>query len=90
MEVEERIERVYEFIKKFWQENKYSPSVRDILEGLRIGSTDTVRRDLLALREAKRIDFQDGQARTIVVVDMEIVFLDGVDDWIGSLDEVLV
>lgn len=57
-----------DFIIQFITENGYSPSVREIKEGVYIGSTANVCNHLRVLEHQGKITMQPGQSRTIAVV----------------------
>lgn len=58
-------------IKTFWALHGYSPSSRDIGAMAHISSTSMVNYHLGRLRAAGRIKFDDGIARSIVVLEEE-------------------
>ena len=60
-----------DFIIQFITENGYSPSVREIKEGVYIGSTANVCNHLRVLKQQGKITMQPGQSRTIAVVGYE-------------------
>ena len=61
--------KMYEYIKKTFSDNGYSPSVRDIQNELSIKSTSTVHLHLKRLEEAGYIYKEDGKSRTIRLTD---------------------
>ena len=62
-------ERILEYITQFTRENGYSPSVREICEGVGLASTATVHYHLGALREAGLIEMDDMKKRAITLPD---------------------
>ena len=56
-----------EFVESFIRENGYSPSWRDIQEGLGV-TAPTVQSRLLNLRVKGLVDWIDGQPRTIRII----------------------
>ena len=60
-----------DFIIRFITEHGYSPSVREIKEGVYIGSTANVCNHLRALERQGKITMQPGQPRTIAVIGYE-------------------
>ena len=62
-------ERILEYIIQFTRENGYSPSVREICEGVGLASTATVHYHLGALREAGLIEMDDMKKRAITLPD---------------------
>ena len=61
--------KMYEYIKKTFSENGYSPSVRDIKNELSIKSTSTVHLHLKKLEEAGYIYKEEGKSRTVRLTD---------------------
>lgn len=55
------------FIKEFISKKQYSPSVRDVMNGLGIKSTSVTYYHLKKLRDLGLIDFKDNIARSITV-----------------------
>ena len=60
-----------DFIIQFITEHGYSLSVREIKEGVYIGSTANVCNHLRVLKQQGKITMQPGQSRTIAVVGYE-------------------
>ena len=60
-----------DFIIQFMMEHGYSPSIREIKEGVYIGSTANVCNHLRVLKQQGKITMQPGQSRTIAVVGYE-------------------
>ncbi|NLJ94051.1 MAG: transcriptional repressor LexA [Clostridiaceae bacterium] len=69
--VHETREKVFQFIKKYIEEKSYSPSVRDICNGVGIKSTSTVHNHLNHLNKDGRITYSDGKRRAIVIPEQE-------------------
>lgn len=64
---ERRRKEIMRFIKKFIKKNVFSPTSREIAEGL--GMSDSAVRSHLRILEAEKyIKTQDGKARTIKVL----------------------
>ena len=57
-----------DFIIKFMTEHGYSPSIREIKEGVYIGSTSSIHDHLRVLERQGKITMKPGQPRTIAVV----------------------
>lgn len=62
---------VYDFLVNYIQSKGYSPSVRDIRDGLGGTSVDAVHKTLTRLRNKGLIDWQNNQARTIHLIKTE-------------------
>ena len=62
-------ERILEYITQFTRENGYSPSVREICEGVGLASTATVHYHLNALRQEGSINMDGKKNRTISLPD---------------------
>jgi len=67
----DRQREVYQWIRQHIETHGYSPSVRDIQDGLQIASPNGVMCHLHALRAKGLIDWQTGKARTIRLVKRE-------------------
>ena len=67
---ENKEKKVLNYIKKFLEENGYSPSYRDIA-GVFGCSTSTVFKRLHSLREQNLICFEDDKNRTLRIVEQE-------------------
>lgn len=65
---EHQRDRIVDLIASFTQENGYAPTIREIGEALDISSPDTVSFHLCKLREAGRVTWKDGAARTLRVL----------------------
>ena len=59
--------RVYEYIRDFRTQNGYSPSFREIADGLGVGLA-TVDHHVLHLKAEGLITYKNGVARSIVVL----------------------
>lgn len=59
------LEHIEDYIRFFWDENGFAPTVREIGKGCGYDSTATVQHYLDQLREQGRISWQSGRARTI-------------------------
>ncbi|UAW07781.1 transcription regulator [Psychrobacillus phage PVJ1] len=64
----ERQKEIYEYIKSFILENKYSPSIREIGEAVGLKSPATVHHHLDKMRENGYIDFASALPRTLSIV----------------------
>lgn len=62
-----RRDSVLHFIRGFFEEHGYSPSLREIKDGCNITSTSVVNSDLHALQELGLLTTQPGKSRTIVL-----------------------
>ncbi len=69
--IDQTADKVYYFIKNFFIEHGYSPSVRDICQGIGIKSTSTVHNHLTRLQKEGRITYSDGKRRAIVVPELD-------------------
>ena len=61
--------RVLGAVERFWADHHYSPSLRDVCAMTGLASTSAVSYHLARLREVGRISFDDGIARSIVVLE---------------------
>lgn len=59
---------IYEYIKKFLEENRYSPSVREIGKAVGLRSSATVHRHLDKMKEKGYINFINSRSRTLQIV----------------------
>lgn len=64
---------VYDFIVKFITNNGYSPSTREIADGVGLKSTAAVYNHLLILEKVGKIHMEQGKTRTISVVGYKLV-----------------
>jgi repressor LexA len=62
-------ERIYAFIRKFYREHDYAPTVRDILRGCRLSSTAVVQHHLNVLEKEGRIQRDPEVFRSIRLTD---------------------
>ena len=60
-------EEIYKFIVMFVMENQYSPSVREICEGVGLKSTSSVYSHMDRLKKEGRIDYNPTSPRTITI-----------------------
>ena len=65
--IDDKLNECYEYLKKFIQENGYSPTVRDICRDLNIKSTATAYLYLKKLNEKGLINMADDKKRAISV-----------------------
>ncbi len=63
-----RQKEIYEYIKKFLSENKYSPSMREITTGVGLKSVSTVHGHLDRLRDKGYIHFINSSPRTLQII----------------------
>lgn len=62
---------ILDFIIRFITEHGYSPSIREIKEGVYLCSSSSVYQHLRVLERQGKITMQPGQPRTIAVVGYE-------------------
>ncbi|MEK5215334.1 LexA family protein [Psychrobacillus sp. FSL H8-0487] len=60
--------QIYEYIKHFLAENKYSPSMREITAAVGLKSVSSVHGHLDRLREKGYIDFINSSPRTLQII----------------------
>lgn len=65
----ERDEKVLEFVRTFLGQRGYPPSVRQIATGLDLASTSGVHQSLVRLRRLGKVTWEEGQPRTMTLVD---------------------
>ena len=58
-------ERVYTYLNEYWEQNGYSPSVRDICSALDFASTSTVHLYLSRLEAKGYIEKEEGKSRSL-------------------------
>lgn len=75
-----RYETVLCFIRSFFAENGYSPSIREIALGCGVSSTSVINSDLDKLQELGFLRRQRGKSRTIVLIKIEQEITNGTDD----------
>ncbi|MBN2238164.1 MAG: transcriptional repressor LexA [Dehalococcoidales bacterium] len=63
---------IIEFVKRFWKDNSYPPTVRDILNGCNISSTSVVDYNLTILEREGYIRRHPGISRGIELVNNEL------------------
>lgn len=68
MNITDRQEEVLNFIVQYIEKHRFSPSSRDIQEYFGFASQTAAVNHLNALRKKGRITWQEGLARTIVVL----------------------
>lgn len=69
---EQRAERdrlIIQSIEAHWSEHGYAPSVQDLLDRLGLRSRASVQASLTRLQAAGIVDWDQGRARTLRVVD---------------------
>lgn len=57
--------RVYLYIAAFWRQYGYAPQLREIAHALNLGSKETVRYHVRALRAEGKVEWTEGPSRTI-------------------------
>ena len=67
-----RVQKVYDFIKNYFTDYNYSPSVREIQNALKIKSTSTVQSDIKELIELGLIRRPNLKSRSLVLVEDNI------------------
>lgn len=60
--------KIYQFIRDYWSEHNYAPSLKEIGGGVGITLPTVVRYHLRHLRSQGSITFMDGKARTVRLV----------------------
>lgn len=63
-----RQKEIYEYIKHFLDENKYSPSMREITAAVGLKSVSTTHGHLDRLRDKGYIDFINSSPRTLQII----------------------
>lgn len=61
-------QRILRYIAAYIKENEYSPSVREIADGVGLLSTSTVHCHLYDLKESGYIEYQKKRPRTIRIL----------------------
>jgi repressor LexA len=64
-----RQQRIFDFVSRFWRENNYPPTVRDIVSGCHISSTSVVDYNLTILQREGYIRRHPGISRGIELVN---------------------
>lgn len=62
-------EEILSYLAEFVASRGYSPSIRDIAVGVGISSTKTIHDALIVLREDGKVQWVDGQARTLRILE---------------------
>ena len=62
-------QHVLNYIAVYRTSNGVPPTVREIADGIGVASTNTVHYHLQNLRAEGKINFQEGKARTIIIVE---------------------
>ncbi|WP_445677883.1 LexA family protein [Psychrobacillus sp. FSL K6-2365] len=60
--------QIYEYIKKYLNENKYPPSIREIAVGVGLKSSSTVHGHLGRMKDKGYIDFANSAVRTLQII----------------------
>ena len=68
-EIQEKIQKVYEFVLRYVNENGFPPSIRDICANLNIKSTATAYSDLNKLKSKGLLDKLPNKKRAITIQD---------------------
>ena len=69
--VDDTVNRIYNFIVSYIREEGFPPAVRDICAGVGIRSTSTIHGHLKRLQDAGRIDYSAGKRRAITIPEIE-------------------
>ncbi len=69
--VNQTADKIYDFILNYINKYGYSPSVRDICNGIGVKSTSTVHNHLNRLQNEGRITYSDGKRRAIVIPESD-------------------
>ena len=69
-------QRMYDFIVEFMTKNGYSPSIREIAEGIGLKSVSNVYDHLTILEQHGKIKMEEGKPRTISLVGYKFVKVD--------------
>lgn len=69
----DRQQQIYDFIVAYTQENLYPPSVREIADGVGLGSTSSVYNHLLAIQKQGYIEIKKDAPRAIKVKGYKFV-----------------
>lgn len=70
-------EQIVEAIRKYWEDNGYSPTFEEIRESVGIQSQSTIFERLNKLKNKGLIDYISGQTRTITVTADQIKYIRG-------------
>lgn len=73
MRYAERRVQVARFVTKFWEENGYAPSVREIGDGIGIPNPGSVQPIIARMVEEGILSSAGGRSRTIRVRDMPLL-----------------
>lgn len=63
-----RRKQIYDFIASYIEENNYSPSMREITEGVGLQSASTVKWHLDCMQSDGYLDFEPSKPRTIRLI----------------------
>lgn len=66
-------QRVLDFLIKFFKENGYAPSVREICDGVKLSSTSSVYSHLMKLEELGKIQIEPRKTRAIKIIGYDFV-----------------
>ncbi len=69
--VDDTVNKIYDYIVNYIHEEGYPPAVRDICAGVGIRSTSTIHGHLKRLQDSGRIDYSTGKRRAITVPEIE-------------------
>jgi repressor LexA len=69
--IDETVNKIYNYIVSYINQNGYPPAVRDICNGVGIKSTSTIHSHLKRLQDAGRIEYSAGKRRAINIPDNE-------------------
>ncbi|WP_013325570.1 winged helix-turn-helix transcriptional regulator [Gloeothece verrucosa] len=66
--VDEKDYELYFFIRNYISEHQQSPTIKELMEGLEIKSSNTIQKQLRRLKESGYIDWLDNKRRSITVL----------------------
>lgn len=69
--VDDTVNRIYDYIVDYIRKEGYPPAVRDICSGVGIRSTSTIHGHLKRLQQAGRIDYTAGKRRAITIPEID-------------------
>ncbi|WP_013335110.1 LexA family transcriptional regulator [Gloeothece verrucosa] len=67
-DVDEKDYSLYFFIRNYIAEHQQSPTIKELMEGLKIKSSNTVQKQLRRLKKSGYIDWLDNKRRSITVL----------------------
>ena len=69
--VDDTVNRIYDFVVDYIRDNGYPPAVRDICAGIGIRSTSTIHSHLQRLQQQGKIVYSAGKRRAITIPELE-------------------